>query len=551
MLEIASYPLVAMAVMISALIFIHELGHFLVGRFFGIGVESFSIGFGPTLLSFTHKHTRFKISLLPLGGYVKFAGVLAGENVAEVFKGQELYRAPTYAQAATMAAGPLANLLLAVVIYGGMGIVGVEHAPSVIGKVQEDSPAQKAGLMLGDRIVQIGERRISTWRQMQEIVAAAPEKSLTFRIERDGEPKEFFVVPRRVTVENKSRGQIGVGYGFPSSVVSLTLGASPARRAGIQTGDNITALGFKGDSYAIRHWFDLERVLRIARDVGAKKLDFTVERPMPASDTKQTLTMPLDIAKHIKNRDLPRQLGLLVSELTVGDPLASSLHKGDRIASFEGKEIEDVYGLIQYLREHKLANARLGVVRGGEKIVVPVELEAVEVQKPEGRDIAYRLPIVMMGQFVSPQAYVEQYAWSGAILYGLRETLKQSQMIVTVVAGLFTGDVPLKSLGGPILIAKVAGDSAKLGWQAFLASMALISINLGILNLFPIPLFDGGRLVQIFIESVTRRRMSQAALENYYRIGFVMLLALIVLATYNDLSRFWTSIIRGLEGWLR
>ena len=150
---------------------------------------------------------------------------------------------------------------------------------------------------------------------------------------------------------------------------------------------------------------------------------------------------------------------------------------------------------------------------------------------------------------IEPEPLVERYSNPfRAVAYGVRQTAVQTHELFGNVISLVSGEIPLKALGGPMLIAKVAGDSARRGWQTFIASMALISVNLGLLNLFPIPVLDGGQLVLMLVEGLKRRPLSEAALENFQKVGFTMVLALVVLATYNDLSRFWRSMLESVVG---
>jgi regulator of sigma E protease len=130
----------------------------------------------------------------------------------------------------------------------------------------------------------------------------------------------------------------------------------------------------------------------------------------------------------------------------------------------------------------------------------------------------------------------------------VKEAGKQTYMMAVSLWQIVSGDVPVKALGGPMMIAKVAGDSAKAGAGAFLASMALISINLGLVNLFPIPVLDGGQIILLLAESVKRKPLQESTIENFQKIGFVIVMSLVVLALYNDLSRFWGSIIGSITG---
>ena len=156
---------------------------------------------------------------------------------------------------------------------------------------------------------------------------------------------------------------------------------------------------------------------------------------------------------------------------------------------------------------------------------------------------------MFLGQSEEPPSVIEKYDGLFAALgYGVRETADQSAQLLDNIGSLMVGDIPLKALGGPMLIAKVAGESARRGWQTFLGSMALISINLGLLNLFPIPVLDGGQLLLMGAEAVRRRPLRESAVENFQKVGFALILALVVLATYNDLSRFWKSMLESVVG---
>jgi regulator of sigma E protease len=178
-----------------------------------------------------------------------------------------------------------------------------------------------------------------------------------------------------------------------------------------------------------------------------------------------------------------------------------------------------------------------------------VNLKPIEAQKPEGKVTIYMLPVSFMALPDIPPPIVEQYSNPlAALSFGVRHTGDEALEQLKNLGALISGDIPIKALGGPILIAMVAGDSAKQGIQTFFNSLALISINLGLLNLFPIPVLDGGQLVVMGIEGVRRRPLREAAVENFQKVGFAMIMALVVLAMYNDFSRFWKSMLEGIVG---
>jgi regulator of sigma E protease len=197
----------------------------------------------------------------------------------------------------------------------------------------------------------------------------------------------------------------------------------------------------------------------------------------------------------------------------------------------------------------KLPQIKLSVMRDYQQVDVTASLKPVEVQAPEGLITIYILDAAMLGQTSLPEfETLREFNPVTAAGLAVKEAYDQTSLMVIGLWQIVTGAVPIKSLGGPIMIAKVAGDSAKAGWMTFLASMAVISINLGLVNLFPIPLLDGGQLVLLGVEAVKRSPLEEGTVENFQKLGFVMVMSLVILALYNDLSRFWSSILGSVIG---
>ena len=235
--------------------------------------------------------------------------------------------------------------------------------------------------------------------------------------------------------------------------------------------------------------------------------------------------------------DLPLQVRARLGQLLEGDVLLS----------WNKQKLTSAFDLSNIVQKQKDPKATVTVLRQGKSLDLDLKLEPIELQKPEGRVVIYTLPVVFLGSLEPAVWLVEKYSNPiDALLFGMRETWQVTKVIATAVKGLFTGDMPLKSLGGPIAIAKVASDSVKLGLQTFLTAMAMISINLGLLNFVPIPVLDGGQLVLAVVEGVLRRPISEEIIESYQKVGFIMVMALVIMATYNDLGRFWANIVAGL-----
>ena len=199
--------------------------------------------------------------------------------------------------------------------------------------------------------------------------------------------------------------------------------------------------------------------------------------------------------------------------------------------------------------ENQRKNVVIQVERAGSPLSISLTMQEVEVQRPTGKATLYVFPFAFLGSLIPATPVLTQYTNPLlALQHGVMETWNLSRTMVEALGGLLVGAVPMQSLGGPIMIAKIAGYSMKAGWETFVQVLAMISINLGILNLFPIPVLDGGRLLLLGVESIRRRSLSEESVERFQKLGFMMVLLLTFLATYNDLSRFWVSIVKQAMG---
>ncbi len=571
MAEFLSHPVPAVIILLGLLVLIHELGHFLVGRWAGVAVEIFSIGFGPAIVNWKRGETDYRISWVPLGGFVKFYGSVASEPVPEHVRGRELYRASLRDRALIAAAGPVANLLLAIVAYAALGFSGIAHPSAVIGEVLQGSAAERAGLQFQDEVIEISGRTIKSWRDLEKIVSISGGKPLEFKVKREEQILTIPLTPDNVqTTDMADRpvtiGRAGVARGMVSSVITVRDRKSIAARAGLKSGEEIIGISWSGQEYEIKYWQEF-----VARTRQAYATEVAKIRVKVRSGTLPGQAVPADLPVRdielifpsrniadaqiaaMQTREGPaRILGIQDAQLLIGaveKDVEGPLRPNDLIVGFDGKAVADPYQLREALLAKAEAATNLEIVRDFVRMKQDINLKGIEVQKPSGKATIYTLPVGFWGQAEDPAPVIEQYRNPLMALYfGAVETARHSRELVVTIGGLIAGDIPVKALGGPMLIAKIAGDSAKLGWQAFVNSLALISINLALLNLFPIPVLDGGQLVLMGIEAVRRRPLSETAIENFQKVGFVMVMALVILATYNDFSRFWTSMLQSMSG---
>ncbi len=566
-MEFFSHPIVAVIILLGVLVIVHETGHFLVGKLCGIPVEIFSIGFGPTIFGFRRGETHYRLSAIPLGGFVKFYGSLPSEEVPDNLKGREFYRASVPRRLVTIAAGPLANFLLAVLVFTGLVMHGIEQPPALIGEIVKGSPAERAGIKFGDEIKAIDGKEVRSWKDVQRLIGERPKQNLQLKLLRGAESLELGLAPDAVQDEDMpgTRGRIGISRFMVPSVVTRMNDTGFLSQAGLLTGDRLVKAQWSGQTYELRYWRQFQNFLEklgAAQAVGIEpaKIDLVVVPFVPESDDssnkekrseqERSLSVLVPAGWAYEASTIAASTGITHGQLTIfkAEPPVEGLLRGDLILKWNGKPLDSTFDLSQELSVYHEPKVKLSIIRDAKELDLDIALKGIEVQKVEGKATAYTLPVTFWGTLEQPEWIVEQYSNPArALVYGLTETIDLTKSIGRAIGGLFTGEMPLSTLGGPIAIAKVASDSVRIGWQAFANALALISINLALLNLVPIPVLDGGQIAIVSAEAVIRRPVREVTIENYQKIGFVMVLALFVIATYNDLGRFWASMLRGVS----
>jgi regulator of sigma E protease len=417
---------------LGVLVFIHELGHFLAARRIGVRVLTFSLGFGPKLLTVKRGDTEYCISAIPLGGYVK----MAGENPDDARTGapDEFLSKSKWERFQVLIMGPIMNLVLAVVVmalvlYQGAELPAFTEQPAVVGSVETGSPAEAAGIRPGDRIVSIQGREIADWDKLTMAIGTRANRELDIVFERDGKRIEKNITPR--VIDKFETGGIGVGPWYRPEIATVSEG--PARESGLREGDLILAAD--GTWYVNR-----EQIIETIKSHDGKPLDLIIER----EGKQQTITVT------------PRQ-------------------------------IDDSVRINAQIRATETVTVQPGIVD------------------------AFKLSV--------------ERNWEWTVL------------IFETLAGLFTRDTSVKQLMGPVGIASLSGDAAEAGVIPLFTLMALISLNLGIMNLMPIPVLDGGHIAILAVEGLSRRDFSIKVKEKMLLGGFVILLTLMATVIYNDLTR--------------
>jgi regulator of sigma E protease len=419
---------------LGVLIFVHELGHFLVARWHGVRVLTFSLGFGPKILKFKRGDTEYCISAIPLGGYVKMAGENPDSDAPVPSSPDEFLAKSKWQRFQVYIAGPLMNMVTALVIMAGVYTYGAPEPafyknPPVMGRVASPSPAATAGIRPGDLILSVNGRPVPTWEKLDIELLPAAGREVELVVRRDGRDLTF-----RITPESRGKyeiGDIGVLPEMNPRIASVLPG-EPAEKSGLQVGD----LVFAANGAAV----DQPALLKIIKSSPRKPIALTVGRDHARREVTVT---PVD-------RDGEGRIGA-------------------EIAAYEERLVAAPF----------------------------------------------------------PQAL--RLSWE--------RNLEWSTVIFRTFAGLFKGETPTKQLMGPVGIAQLSGGAARLGWIPLLTLMAMISLNLGILNLLPIPMLDGGHIFIMTLEGAARRDFSLRVKERLLVAGFVLIMMLMVTVIYNDLMR--------------
>jgi regulator of sigma E protease len=458
--------LLGVALVLGVMILVHEWGHFIAARMFGVRVDVFSIGFGPRLFGWKRGATDYRVSALPLGGYVRMAGqdpseIDSAHSTAIPGKGKdektyapypqlqalvsgapdELVSKPRWQRAIISFAGPFVNLifpiLLLTVYFVSVGIPypAYQDKPVQVAAVPANSPAAAAGLRAGDKLVAIDGEQNPDWEQVEKVLTKlAPNSKLSMEVEDAGARRSLSIPVEQKDLEQPERL---LGFAPIRPVLEDVAPGLPAQRAGLKENDLIAGV----DGQKIQWW----------------------------------------------------------GEFT------------ERIRGSNGKPVA------------------LDVNRNGQTLHLVVTPQAANNERGE--------TIYQIGVQVHEDTAYKRVAFPEGARYATLVTVEKIRETATIVGRLFSGRVSLKQLQGPVGISRAAGQAARKGPLAIISLMVLISVNLGILNLLPIPILDGGHILLLGIEGILRRDMSLAFKERFVQVGLVFLLVVFAIVMYNDVVR--------------
>ncbi len=426
--------ILAFIVVIGVLVVIHEAGHFGMARFLGAPVEVFSVGFGRRLWGFERGGTDYRISLVPLGGYVRIPGLGPDESDVVGETSEEIELLPRWKRALILLAGPVTNIIAAVFFIGVAYMMGVEtpafrEEPPVIGWIDPGSPAAQVDLEVGDLIVAVDGAAVTMWQELETSIITSAENEVVLEVERDGRRHQVAMVPESVT-----------RYGF----------------------------GYSG------------------------------------------LQPPVDP---------------VLVQVPVGSVAsAAGLKAGDRILAIDDVEVTQFYDLIRLISPRADEEITLTVLRGDETLSIAVT--------PRGEEGAGKIGVPLI-----PPSKIEHLGPVEALSAATGDCLRMTVETFRIIGRLLTRKTSIKQVSGPIGIAQISGEAARSGLDSLIWFMGIISLQLGIFNLLPIPILDGGHLTILAFESTIRRDLSLKVKERILEVGFYALILLMVVVLFNDIVK--------------
>ena len=443
----------AFAALLGIVVVVHELGHYWVAKWCGVKVLRFSVGFGKPILSkrYGPDQTEWALGAFPLGGYVK----MLDEREAPVTEAEQhraFNRQTVAKRIAIVVAGPLANLLLAIVLFWALFIVGMPGPRPVLGEIVNGSAAQKAGFVAGEKIVEINGDPVLTWQEVGWAFTTQFADKRTIQViteDAAGQRREREIDPRQLDeqdLESDILAKLGLNRVRPGVQIVEVIGASPALRAGLLAGDEVLSIAGKAVTGGVQQFIGV---------------------------VQQSVSKPLDL--EVKRRDA-------------------------------------------IIRVQVIPEAAPGRAAPAGAIGAKVG----EIDLPGSRVNASYSPLLALKKAMS-------------------KTWDMSWLSLKSLGRMLIGQMSIKNLSGPVTIASYAGQTAQMGLLQFISFVAVISISLGVLNLLPIPLLDGGHLMYYIAEIIKGSPVSERFMEAGQQLGLALLIGLMVIAFYNDINRLITG----------
>ena len=540
--------IIPMIVLLGLLVFVHELGHYLAAIYYKVKVETFSLGFGPKILKYVHKGTVYCVSAIPLGGYVKMYGDEPGKDIPLELQQKSYLHKPVGQRIVIALAGPLMNLFFAAVLFYFIAQIGDKALAPEVGEIAKNSVAYEQGFREYDKIISINDETVHTWDQVKQTIESQADKTLKFEIQRLDKVISLSATPKLSANDNlfSTADSIGKIKGLHSNLHFPVVGVIP--------GGNLDKLGFKsGDRIAEVNgekleWLKdmepliLEELFNGGGVVKVKVHRFTDFRK-PKDFKELTITLnPSDFTSQKLDFFTPETV---IAEVQEDSPaMKAGLQRLDKILSVNGNPIISFDDIVKNVSSFKKESGplKIEVEREGQIQIFEMtpKMNSLEGQYGEKEN---RFTIgVIPTLFVAPKTYLwKSSSVSERIERAINETIRWTEVTLLSFVRILQNRVSSKNISGIISIGQVAQQSWNVGLNAFLKMMAIISINLFIINLLPIPILDGGHLLLFTLEAIKGAPISLKKIEMAQQLGFLIILFLMAFALFNDFTRIFGS----------
>jgi len=559
--------------LVAILVFVHEFGHFIVAKMCGVHCTVLSIGYGKRLIGFEWRGTDYRISMLPFGGYVLMSGAdpFGTQEVLDedVDPNTAFMQKPVWKRILIVLAGPAFNLILPICTFTMLLMSGEMQPAPVIGEVEWGTPAHNAGLVAGDEIQQVNGVQTPSWEIVYKHLDTLPEGKYSMVIKREGKKKNLRFRLKQEESQDKEQSlaaNFGIQYLRQAAEIGVDDPKSPAGLAGLQTGDVITEVGGVSipdypalqsalrqnqASLSVKYQRDGEHgAVNLAFNPGWKptgSVEFsglnTAWGILPAtifvSEVAETVTV-----------DESGFMSMIGGNEEQSPAYLKGLRTGDRFSKIDGRVIhswKDVLSAISEAKSGEGAEAQARLIKL--EIVRAGQLKTIEIIPKMIRDTTltgeyrYRpiLGTTRDGSYAEGPTISVKHSFGVALEKSVKETGMIIQFILKQIKKLIVGEAAVhKNIGGPVEIVRQASDAAERGWYAWVQLMSLISISLGVMNLMPLPVLDGGQLLFYLFEAVRGKPLPIRWRERIQQVGVLFLVFLMLFVLVFDIER-WIS----------
>ena len=541
--------LVPFVILLGLLIFVHELGHFLVAKFCKVRVEVFSLGFGKKIFQFTKGSTIYCISLIPLGGYVKMFGDDPTSSIPPEERAVSFSHKNVFQRIAIVLAGPLMNFAFAIVLFAGVGLNGEKTIGPQLGDIESGSAAARAGFQAGDKVIRINGQPMSTWKEVKTAIEKSFGQELRFEVERgtyrtdeSATSQVISVLPQKsknpdvLQLEEEVYDIEGLSPFSQTSTIGIANNTSPAFLAGLRSLDQIVNI----NNVEIKTWQDVRGFLQAQQ--GLNEFKIRIKREIDDAP-EQTLEFVVPGLASVDELGIEPS-SLYISQLSKDMPaMAAGFRRGDKVLAINDQPIEKWQQVLETVNSFKAQEGPLkfSLRRDGADLhlsVVPKENTIMTEQGQEETRHQVGIGPAIFHAVTNPVVF-RTPGFFKSLTFGWQQTVDWTKTIVISFYKMLQNKVSPKNIGGIFTIGQVASETFKLGLSPYLKIMAVISINLFIINLLPIPILDGGHLVFFLLEALRGAPLSIKKMEVAQQIGMIILISLMAFALFNDISRIW------------